>query len=90
MFSRRLLIVAVIAVFSSAAQAPADWTATAPLPDTYTAHTMVHAQGYFYHVGGLSGQNGILEGDKVFYAQVTGPGTLAPSPHIEADIQPSE
>ncbi|MCZ6735703.1 MAG: hypothetical protein O7C65_07940 [Planctomycetota bacterium] len=77
MLSRRLLIVAVIAVFSSAAQAPADWTATAPLPDTYTAHAMVHTGGYLYHFGGLAGFDGLFSGDKVFYAQVTGPGTIA-------------
>ncbi|MCH8344499.1 MAG: hypothetical protein IH983_10980 [Planctomycetes bacterium] len=78
MFSLRLLIVAVIAVFSSTAQAPAQWTATESLPDTYVTHSMVHTQGYLYHLGGLGGTNGFLAGDKVFYAQVTGPGTIGP------------
>ena len=78
MFSRRLLIVAVIAVFSSTGQAPADWTATAPLPENFAFHQMVHAQGHLYHLGGL-GAEGLGSGDKVFYAQVTGPGTIAPS-----------
>ncbi len=89
MFSRRLLIVAVIAVFSSAAQATAQWTATAPLPDTYVRHSMVHTQGYLYHVGGATGTNGLLDGDKVFYAQVTGPGTIAPWVEGPAMPQPS-
>lgn len=78
MFSRRLLIVAVIAVFPSAAQAPADWTATESLPDTFFNHSLAHAQGYLYHVGGFSFQNGVFDGDKVFYAQVRGPGTICP------------
>jgi len=61
------------------------WTATTPLPDGYYGQALVAASGRLYHVGGISGANGIPDGYHVFQSQITsggGIGTWVQAPSL--------
>ena len=54
----------------------APWVQTTSLPDTYVGQSLVCASNYLYQAGGYSGNNGIVDGTNVFYAQVHSDGTI--------------
>lgn len=63
---------------ASAASAQEAFQQAGVLPDAYSAHALEAANGYLYHVGGISATEGILDGDRVYFARINAPGQLGP------------
>ncbi|MBI5241471.1 MAG: hypothetical protein HY926_13445 [Elusimicrobia bacterium] len=54
----------------------AGFTSLNPLPEAFSGHSLVSVSGYLCNIGGLSGTNGALSGNKVFCAQARPDGTV--------------
>ena len=52
------------------------WTQTTSLPDGYSGQSLVYWNGFLYQAGGMSNNNGILDGTNILYAQVYTNGTI--------------
>jgi hypothetical protein len=75
----RLPVVASLACLLLAAGRPtwsAGFTSVTPLPEPFFGHALVSVPGSLCHIGGISGPNGALSGDKVFCAPTLPDGGL--------------
>ncbi|MBI3552838.1 MAG: hypothetical protein HY077_09990 [Elusimicrobia bacterium] len=72
----RLGLMAALCGFSYSPAAGADFSATTSLPSTAVGHALTSSSGFLYNIGGMGGVNGILDGNKVFYAPITGRGQV--------------
>ena len=52
------------------------WTQTTSLPDGYFSHSLCYWSGFLYQAGGVSSENGLVDGCNVFYAQVHSDGSI--------------
>src|SRR6266446_6940707 len=72
----RLALVVSLGGLGALPAAGAEFTATTQLPSTALGHALTASSGFLYNIGGMGGINGLLDGNKVYYAPITGRGVL--------------
>ena len=72
----QLLLAGLLSAAAVQGGPPPVWTATTPLPDGYSHHRLVAGPDCLYSIGGMSLNNGVTDGHRVFAAQVQPDGNL--------------
>ncbi|MBI4422125.1 MAG: hypothetical protein HY554_00265, partial [Elusimicrobia bacterium] len=67
---------ALVACLAAHANAEQSFTFAGPLPDAYIGHALLASNGRIYHIGGISGTNGVIDGNRVYFAQAQADGQL--------------